>query len=189
MTCCWRSVPSLTLRRSNSGSFRKKSQLSRSCSAQRRLRTHVDGLELGLGLVAGPGRRPRRARSRCNPRPPPAGVHFIPFHSGARASVALKPCGAPASSFGVVDLRADGGVRADGHALHALDADRLVPHRDVQRQVALLVLRRGGRERAVARKTRSPAGRRPGRPRACPARRARTPARWASPAAGNRPCR
>ncbi len=42
-------------------------------------------------------------------------------------------------------------MRADGHALQTLDARLLVPHRNFQREIALFVLRRRGRERAVVR--------------------------------------
>ena len=54
----------------------------------------------------------------------------------------------------IVDLDADGAMRADHRALAALNAAGGVPHRDVDRQVALLVLGRADREGAVARKRR-----------------------------------
>ena len=41
-------------------------------------------------------------------------------------------------------------MRADRHALQTLDADFFVPDRDILREIALFVLRGGGRERAIA---------------------------------------
>ena len=53
----------------------------------------------------------------------------------------------------VDDLSADGGVRAHQRAFVALDAEVRVPHRDLQRDVALLPLRSAGREGSVDRKS------------------------------------
>ena len=61
----------------------------------------------------------------------------------------LKVAGAPARRVGLVDLGADGRVRADEHALVALDADRRVPDRDLGGEVALLPLRGAHRPGAV----------------------------------------
>ncbi len=51
----------------------------------------------------------------------------------------------------LVDLGADGGVRADQHALAALDAELLVPDGDLQSDVALLPHGRRRGERAIHR--------------------------------------
>jgi hypothetical protein len=66
--------------------------------------------------------------------------------------VDLNDAGAEASSLGSYTLARMCGVRADRHALHALDAHRLVPNRDFQRQVPLFILRGGGGEGPVTRK-------------------------------------
>ncbi len=51
----------------------------------------------------------------------------------------------------VVDLGAECGVRAHQHALAALDAELLIPERDLRCEVPLFPLRRAGRERAIHR--------------------------------------
>ena len=78
-------------------------------------------------------------------------VYFIPLNSGSLQSVDLKVVGRLCQQLFVVGLHADGGMRADEGADAALDAELFVPDRDVDGDVALLVLRGGGREGAVGR--------------------------------------
>ena len=49
------------------------------------------------------------------------------------------------------DLGADGGVRANGHALETLNARLRVPHGNFQREIPFLILRSGGGESAIHR--------------------------------------
>ncbi len=84
----------------------------------------------------------------------------------------LKLAGASASAARLVQLRADHGVRAHQHAFSALDAQILVPDRNLLCDVALLPLRRSGRERPVDRH-------RADRQRVAPSRRSPSPKRCA----------
>ena len=159
----------LILRRSNSGSVEEEIPVVALRHAQRRLRPHVDGLELGLGLVF---RRAdvhaQRAAGAIFRRDLQREFQALEFR---HARVHALECRRRAVQFRrLINLRADRRVRADRHALQALDADLLVPDRDLQREIALFVLRRAGRKRAVVRETRSPAVHRQHRRRACRAR-------------------
>ena len=104
-------------------------------------------------------------------------VNFRPLNSGTRESQLLNVGGRVLQFRRVINLRADGRVRADRHALQALDAGLLVPHRNFQREIALFVLRRGGRERAVVRERAHRQVVAVSRRRWCRARCAQTPAR------------
>ena len=118
---------------------------------QRRLGTHVDGLELGFGLVArGANIHAQRAAGAILRGDLQRETH--PFELRHARGSALESRGRTLERRRFIDLRPDRRVRADGHTFQALDANLLVPNRNVQREVALLVLRRGGRERAVHRK-------------------------------------
>ena len=63
----------------------------------------------------------------------------------------LEAGGCACERGGLVDLHADRRVRADERALGAVDADRLVPDRELVGEVAPLEVRRAGREGAVDR--------------------------------------
>ena len=135
--------------RSGSGRPRKKRVVLPFRLAERRLERHVDGLAARGRPCLCPGRSPRRRRSRCSPRAPPGRST-----SGRRISLPLASHrlegGRGAGEQGrVVDLGADGGVRAVERALAALDADVRIPHRDLEGDVALLPLGGVGRPDAV----------------------------------------
>ena len=94
MTCCWRSCVDLDLAAVELRQVEEEVVVLALAEADRRLRAHVDGLELGLGLVLG------RADFDAEAQPVQSSaatcsVHFSPFHSGTRASVLLKVAGAP----------------------------------------------------------------------------------------------
>ena len=115
------------------------------------LRRHVDGLVPRVRLVLGRADLDAEVAAgavlgRHLDRVLPALERRRP---GSRS--ALKVAGAPARALGVVDLGADGGVRADERALVALDADLRVPDRDLDGEVALLPLRGAHRPGAVHR--------------------------------------
>ena len=118
--------------------------------AQRHLRRHVEGLVLRVRLVLG----------RADPDAELAAGAVLRRHLDgvllAREVLGLvvhRLEGRRGALEGrrVVDLGADGGVRADQRALVALDAELLVPHRDLDGDVALLPLGGGGRPGAVGR--------------------------------------
>jgi hypothetical protein len=76
-------------------------------------------------------------------------LHTLEF--GQFAFGRFEGLGCTLEQFAVVGLHADDGMRTDKGADAALDADCFVPDRDVDGDVALLVLRGGGREGAVGR--------------------------------------
>src|SRR5258707_8131887 len=94
ITCCWRNVVSLTLRRSSSGNRRKKSQLSRSCWRKGACGRRLIALRrVSVFLRAG-----QTSTHNAHPVQSLAAtfrLHFFPFHSGARASGDLKFSFAP----------------------------------------------------------------------------------------------
>ena len=116
--------------------------------ANGRLRAHVDRLELGLGLVLGRADLDAEAAARAIFRRDLQGpLHSLPFgRAGVRA---LERGGRAGQACRIVSFHADAGVRADHHALAALDTRLLVPHGYFEGQVALLVAGCAGRERAV----------------------------------------
>src|SRR6185369_6452642 len=75
--------------------------------------------------------------------------HALEF--GQFAVGGFEGLGCAFQQFSVIGLHADSGVRADEGADAALDAELFVPDRDVDSDVALLVLRGGGREGTVGR--------------------------------------
>ena len=100
-----------------------------------------------------PGTPSRRAHSRCSPPAPPAPCNSAGCRSRRLLyGTCLNVGGRRVSASCVVDLHADRGVRADHRALVALDAELLIPHRNLGGDVALLPFRRAGRPRAVDRK-------------------------------------
>ena len=58
----------------------------------------------------------------------------------------LNDDGAPARTVRIINFAANDRVRADQHAFPALDADRRIPDRNFDREVALLELRSARRE-------------------------------------------
>ncbi|MBV6467451.1 MAG: hypothetical protein PGMFKBFP_02812 [Anaerolineales bacterium] len=117
--------------------------------AQGRLRRHVEGLAPDLRLVLrGAGVHAQRAAGAVFGRD----LHgvgealrkFLEFRR--HVFERFRRVG---REFFVVDLLADDRVRADEHALAALDAQVGFPDRDFERQVALLPLGGAGREGAV----------------------------------------
>ena len=116
--------------------------------AERRLRVHVDRLVPRVGSILGradvhaqvaAGAVLRRHLNRVGLR-----LEFVPL-----VGHGLERPRRAGERGVVIHLGADGCVRADQHALIALDADRLVPHRDLEREVPLLPLRRADRPGAV----------------------------------------
>src|SRR5690606_1089437 len=116
-------------------------------------RRHVD--RLAVGLLAAFVLRVRRAGLHTHAA---AGAVFgrylervLHAFPGAALGFHRLPAfrRAAVGKLGAVDLHADRGVRADKRALVALDADRRIPDGDLGRDVALLVLPRRGRERAI----------------------------------------
>src|SRR5262245_8045275 len=116
----------------------------------RGLRLHVDGLVPHLALALGRthlhAQRAARAVLRRDleriarlPELPPAGGD------------GLEPWWRSLECRRLVDFGPDDGVRTDQHALAALDAERLVPHRDLLGDVALLPPRRSRRIDPVGR--------------------------------------
>src|SRR5208337_3048779 len=107
---------------------------------QWRLWAHVDGLELRLRLVA---RRAdvhaQRAAGAILRRDLQRELPALEFRIAAVC--ALESGGRALERRRFIDLRADGRVRANRDALQALDANFLVPYRNVQREVAFFVLR------------------------------------------------
>ena len=151
MNCVPLTVEASSRVRSGSGSSRKKSQLARSAGEPRRLRAPCRS-PCGAGWSCPwPGRPGRTASSRCNPRAPPGACSAGRGTPSSGTAVEAKPSGAPASVCRSVELGADRRVRADQRALVALDAERRVPGRDLERDVALLESRRAGRPAAVER--------------------------------------
>ena len=139
-----------TVVRSASGRSRKKSKFACSGLADRRLRGHVDGLQPHFALVL------RRTDVHAQLA---AGAIFRCHLHGVLHALVLRPLVVHALERGrrlgkqrrIIDLRADRGVRTDHRALVALDAGDRIPHRDLERDVALLPLRRARRERTVHR--------------------------------------
>ena len=149
-TCCCRMLPTLILRRSSSGIFRKNSQFSRSgrrsggCGAMLIAFSRVSCLFL-TGQTSTQMPQPVQSSGATWM------LYFRVAHSLSRASVDLKVAGAPSAMRRVEHLDADHRVRANHGALAALDADLGIPHRNLQRDVALLPLGGSGGEGAVGR--------------------------------------
>ncbi len=118
--------------------------------AQRRLRLHVDGAVLGLALALGRADRDAQPATGAIFRRHLQRVlqlgEFAPL--GDRR---LEAFGRVIDAAGIVNLGANDGVRANHDALAALDAQLFVPHRNFQRDVALLPLRGSRGEGAVDR--------------------------------------
>ena len=114
--------------------------------AQRRLRMHVDGLVLGIGLVFG--------RTEHHAEGAAGAILGRDLDRVLRAGIVGRPevdrlegGGRLLQESRLIDLDADRRVRADERALVALDADRRVPHRDLGGDVAFLPLARRRRAR------------------------------------------
>ena len=133
-----------------SGSSGRTPSSSRSRVAQRRLRLHVERLVRRLRSCPSPGRRRRRACSRCSPRARPGSCSAGPEAPRLRIGVDLKPAGAPPERRGVVDLGADRRVRADHRALAALDAES-GSQTGISARCCASPMRGAGGERAVDR--------------------------------------
>jgi len=113
-----------------------------------RLRAHIDRLEPGLGLVLGRADLDAQAAAGAIFRGDLQGpFHAFPFRSPGVC--ALKGRRRALQMLGVVNLHADAGVRADYHALAALDAGFLIPNRDFQSQIPFLIAGSAGGEGAI----------------------------------------
>ena len=119
--------------------------------AERRLRVHVDRLVPGVRPILGRADVHAQVAARAvlrrhlnRVRPPLELEPFVGHGLERRRRAGERAV--------VVHLGADGRMRTHQHALIALDADARVPHRDLEREVPLLPLRRADRPRAVHRK-------------------------------------
>ena len=98
MTCCERSWVTLILRRSISGSVRKKSQFTRSCSRNGGCGRMLMALSLTSVLFLA-GQTSTQMRQPVQSSGATCSENFMPLNSGTRASVLLKVAGAPVRCF------------------------------------------------------------------------------------------
>ena len=121
---------------------------------QRQLGMHVDGLVPRIRLVLGGADHHAEAATGAILG---GDLDRVPgtFPFGAAVVRRLERGGSTGQMSAVVDLGADGRMRTDHRALVALDAEDLVPDRDLGGNVALLPARGADRERAVHRERRN----------------------------------
>ena len=116
--------------------------------AERCLHFHVDGLMFHFALALSRADFHTQAAAgavfRRNLEGVTQGCKFAPARLGG-----LEGGRRVRQEQGIVDFGANHGVRANHHALPALDTKLCVPNRNLLRDIALFPLRGGGRESAV----------------------------------------